>query len=746
MTYDALGRLTARVDSLGHVWTFGYCANLGGSPDSFCERTDPLGNTVSQTVDEAGRIIATTDAMGSATTLAYDSLDRVSSVSDALGRTTHYEYDFLGQATAVVEPDGSRTEYDYDPVSGLTSVLDAEGREWQFAYDVLGQLVSWTNPLGESHTATYDELGNLSTLIRPDGTTLSYEYTISRRTRVHLPGGGEERYEYDMTGRLILIENAETSKRYEYDSLGRLTRAIHDDGAYAVSYTYDAAGRCTRIVTPKATIDKIYDAAGRLVEQRDSQSGIFLFEYDGAGRRTATRYPNGWVTRDTYDAAGNLTLRLTSDLQENIVDGYRYTYDAAGNRVAMRSLREGVEHTYQYDANQRLIRWQRGADHVEEYGYDRVGNRVSLNTEERSVLYEYDDANRLLAATSTPAGGGVAVVTRYGWDALGNLVSRTRAGETTTYDWDPLGRLLAVHQSDATTAFGYDANGTRVRESVAGDETRFRHIIGAGGFDYVSAEEAPGGTLKRYTSHGPGFDEPLVKVSEGSTQTLARDGLGSVTAFGSADGERLGGFSYEAFGARFGDGESRWGFAGRETDPTGLMYYRARYYEPEVGRFISEDSVWGSANHPASLNRYAYVENDPINRIDPSGNSPVLIAGIAFLFLGAQFFYLGMLANQQGADELVLPIGLFGVAYTLIGLFLITLHIFFRKAAETFEFLWALAWSTRVVQYRLLIALFACMSQALVLLQAHRLDVDIPPKAQALLLVLTCLLVVPLAV
>jgi RHS repeat-associated protein len=632
-TYDPVGRVAAQVDPLGAVWSFGYCAEIGGgggcgaggcggapSGGDFCELTDPLGNTTVQDFDALGRVNRITDPEGNVSTIAYDELGRQSAVTDALGRTTRYELDPLGRLTAVVEANGARTEYTYG-TGNLTEILDAEGRTWTRTYDELGRLATEADPLGNTTTYRYDALGNLIEKINPDGKAVGYEYDLRRLTAVVLPGGARETFGYDPLGRRTSMANAEVSLSFVYDALSRMTSVTNHTLGQTIGYGYDALGNRTSMDGPLGRVQYLYDAKNRLTEQQDPATGFYRLEYDAADRRVGLLYPNGVATEYEYDRANRLTLLLTRDLQAEVLDGYRYTYDPTGNRTTMRSLREDVLHEYTYDAVNRLKRWQPGPNRFEAFAYDLVGNRQQLDDERGSNAYSYDDANRLIEELRILTDGSTTTKS-YSWDPNGNLLAEEVEGENlTTYTWDSLNRLTALDGPTGTHVYGYDPDGIRVRETNGGNTTRLLHVKE----DILATYQA--GTLDTYFTHGPGIDEPWAQAQPGATAPLAylhRDGLGSITAVSSPTAVLLGTTSYAAFGqVEESEGSpTRYGYASRDYDATSLLYYRARYYDPSMGRFSSQDPFAGDLLNPASLNRFSYVLNNPVLLTDPTGMAP----------------------------------------------------------------------------------------------------------------------------
>ena len=665
-TYDAIGRVVARVDPLGGLWSVGYCAQLGGGGGagggcgggcsagggggggSFCDLTDPLGHTTHQDFDALGRVVSRTDPEGNTTAFTYDALGRRTAVTDALGRTTRYEYDGQGRLTAVVEANGARTEYTYDGTGNLTGILDAEGRSWSRAYDELGRLASETDPLGHETGYAYDSLGNLTAKTNPDGSVVSYEYDVRRLTAVVLPGGARETFGYDALGRRTSMADAEVSLSFVYDALNRMTQATNHTLGQTIGYGYDAAGNRTSMDGPLGQVTYLYDAKNRLAEQHDPASGVYRLAYDAADRRTGLTYPNGVTTEYDYDGASRLTDLLTRDPQGNVLDGYAYTYDAVGNRTEMRSLRDSAVHDYTYDSVDRLTRWQRGPDRFEAYAYDEVGNRQQLEDERGVITYSYDDANRLLQEVRTLTGGGTTTTTDYGWDPNGNLLQKQiEGGSLTTYTWDALNRLTSVTDATGLHTYGYDPQGIRVRETNGADTTRLLHA----GEDIVGTYKS--GTLDTYFAHGPGIDEPWAQVRPNATTDpiayLHRDGLGSVTAISNPQGQLAGATTYAPFGGveETTSPTSRYGYTSRELDSTGLMYNRARFLDPTLGRFLSRDRLGGTEMLPGTSNKYSYALNNPILLTDPSGLLPALLSALGGA-IGTFLIVLGSVVSAIG--------------------------------------------------------------------------------------------------
>jgi RHS repeat-associated protein len=221
--------------------------------------------------------------------------------------------------------------------------------------------------------------------------------------------------------------------------------------------------------------------------------------------------------------------------------------------------------------------------------------------------YNYNPSNQL---TSTSAAS-------FTYDANGNTLSKSIASGTTTYGWDFENRLTqAVVPAVGTTTFKYDPFGRRIQKSGPNGTTNYLYD----GDAIIAEVDASGNQLARY-AQGPYVDEPMAMMRSGAASFYQQDGIGTVTSLSSLTGTLSNSYTYDAFGnlvATTGVLANPFQFTGRDFDPeTGLRYYRARYYDPAIGRFISEDPI----GFAGGINKYAYVDNDPVDYTDPLGLS-----------------------------------------------------------------------------------------------------------------------------
>jgi len=258
-------------------------------------------------------------------------------------------------------------------------------------------------------------------------------------------------------------------------------------------------------------------------------------------------------------------------------------------------------HVYGYDPTDRLISATHPNLPQESYAYDGVGNRTAS---QQSSAYTYQPFNKL-ASTATAT---------YSYDNNGNLTSKTDTSGRWAYTWDYENRLTQVTRPDGVSVtYKYDALGRRIQRSKNGTSTNYIYD----GQDVVKDINSDGSTVEYL--NGLGVDNKLRQTSSAGTFYFMQDQLGSTHALTDSSGNVVEQEQYDSFGDGAGSSLTRYGYTGRERDAdTGLYYYRARWYDPQAGRFISEDPI----GFEGGINPYAYVENNPLNNSDPEGLAP----------------------------------------------------------------------------------------------------------------------------
>ncbi len=461
----------------------------------------------------------------------------------------------------------------------------------------------------------------------------------------------------------------------------RLTQTI--DGI-TTNYLYDNANRLTSVNGQTYTWDNngnllndgvntyVYDQANRLVSITSNQSSVISFAYNGLGDRL----------RQTVDGVTtNYALDLNSGLTQVLADGtnsylygvgrvaqydnamqyfgadglgsVRQIYNAAGQLTSM-TFGNGLQTTYGYDAqNLRLMTLQTsGSNQDLSYTYDNVGNVKTITDNLLSQIsqFNYDDLNRLKDAS-------IAGVYAQAWsyNPIGNILTFTDGGNVKNYSYNDTAHKHAVTQAGANY-FCYDQNGNMTRRNATsssctnGDTLSYdvenwltSITVGATTTNYFYngdgarvKKTANGvttyyvGTLYEYTTWNGGssvskyyyFGGQRVAVKQDiNISYIHGDHLGSTSKTTGASSSTQTYYPYGAIKTSSGTPPTDYDYTGQKRDASAnLMYYGARYYDPALARFIQPDTIVPNPLDPQSLNRYAYVRNNPVNRIDPTGH------------------------------------------------------------------------------------------------------------------------------
>ena len=369
------------------------------------------------------------------------------------------------------------------------------------------------------------------------------------------------------------------------------------------------------MTTEAGTVEYVYDALSRLDKVKDDSEILADYDYDAVGNLVQTTRADGTVETRGYDDRHRLTDIETQNLVGQVMSSFSYTLDGAGNRTQV--VEDGGRTVdYVYDQVNRLVREKIG-DQTIDYTYDFVGNRLTRNDSVDGLTnYSYDANDRLIELLS--ANG---VTTQFTYDDNGSMLSRANGIETVSYDWinDGENRLVGATIDGvnglSSVEYVYDAEGNRVRSVVDGVETNY--LVTPGGLSDVLLEYDAEGAVTKDFVYGLG----LVRSSEnGSDSFFHTDGLGSVRMLTDTTGMVSDEFVYDAYGVLLSGDDGGYQFAGERRDAeTGLDYLRARYYDPELGRFISKDAFSGFMADPMSMHDYQYAHANPVNNTDPTG-------------------------------------------------------------------------------------------------------------------------------
>lgn len=729
--YDELDRLVSETDANGHTTTYSYDSvrNLlsktlpEGQVSSYTYDgennqltfTNGRGFTTLYEYDALNRPILETDPLRHSTTTVYDAIGQIVQAIDANGNGIVYGYDALGRLITVIDALGHTTTYTYDAVGNRLTKTDANGHTTTFVYNPVNRLINETNPIGSTWVYIYDPEGNLIESMDANGQTTWYEFdALHQMIAMRFANSAQDvTYAYDENGNLVQMVDPVGTTTLVYDALDREVGKT-DVYGYTTLNEYDAVGNRTALTYPDGSrVTYFYNGNDWLIIMVDPRGGQTGYSYEDDGQVRTIDQPNDTWTSNVYDDAGRLVRLFNgTGYHGGIITSYDYALDAVGNRLQIverytqGQVRTNVK-SYTYNARYELLE----AVEVYEgppaytvttsYTYDPAGNRLSMTTDRdtgsgpqpdpETTNYSYDAANRMLSAGSMS----------FTYDANGNRLTKATTAtppsqsRLETYAYDEQNRLVLYArirtqngQVEQRVYSVYDGLGRRVNKGTqesSGVVKWTRYSLD--GLSYDQLAEYPQVGPPRTTELYRGLDNRLISMDEiqgggqGSQYWFAHDGLESVAATTKQNGQGTHEFFYDPYGQLI-DENGHWEDSSSWTDPhnhyllsgkewdeeSRLYYFGARFYDAQVGVWITPDPLRGearvpitlhpyfrlgyqppnqadNANEPASLHRYLYVQNNPLNRIDLYGysgcgpyakcnDSLVVNAAIALLFGG----------------------------------------------------------------------------------------------------------------
>ena len=553
--------------------------------------------------------------MGSKSGTTYDLEGNVLTVSGPLGANVQYTYDDSGRLTAETTPSSGTKTYGYNALNLCSELINARGQETQFTYDALGRITGYTNAEGTA-SYTYDENGNVLTATDANG-------TITR----------------------------------EYDELNRVVKYTDVNGN-TIQYSYDAAGNLSKMTYPDNTsVTYSYDAANNLVKVTDWAGRITTYTYDENNNVIGVTKPDGSVTTTVYDDAHRVLSTVEKTANGTIITGYEYVYDELGRVVRETSLADNKQYDMTYDALSRVTERKEtdlstNETTTEAFTYDEAGNITSFTVSNESGSCVYDSNNRLVSYNGHTIS----------YDADGNMISGYIGGADIALTYDSSNRLLSAGGNTYT----YDVENNRITNAKGTTQKTYTYNTNASLSQLLVIEDENGGITKFV--YGLGL---IGQEDANGFKTYHYDYRGSTVAITDESGNVVDTFTYDTYGqliARTGTTDTPFMYNGRDgvmTDANGLLYMRARYYSPELKRFINADIIVGDLSNSQTLNRYAYANGNPISNIDPFGLSADRTdsSWLDYLYHGLQYLTKPFVdgfkwATQKGYFDWLLKLGL----------------------------------------------------------------------------------------
>jgi len=650
---DGAGRVIQSLDAANNVTTNTFDANSNrlssSDPNSVgytavydarnreSSRTDTANATVQTQYDANSNVVKTIDAKTNAATATFDARDRMVTATDRINGVASWTL---------------------DANSNMLAITDSESRTTAFTYDSRNLKLSETyadnNPPGvvDVRSFTYDgarrpativlQTGDYITLVFDSGNRLNQRQYRASGIPPSDPPSDADSFTFDGSGHLLTATSGRYSNTltFTYDQAGRLsTEALTIGGpTYAIARSHDAAGRVTGVTYPDGSVvANTFTSRSQLQQVNYMSTLVASFTYDGAGRRSTRTLGDTPGTQTTYAySTGDDTLASISTPN---LPGYSYSYDANKNKTG--ETITGVLQPYGfstgaagYDNANRLVAWDRtDGNKNQSWTLTGTGDWSQFVDTGTTQTRTHNNVHEATAINST----GIS------YDSKGNLASNGVTGWSYTWDFD--NQLQQATHGGATVALQYDALGRRVSKSSGGATTVYvSSNAEANALAAEVAEYALGGApaaAQRTYVLGEAADDTLLMSSAGARYFYQANALGSVAAVTDSSGALLECYAYTAYGAPLilaPDGVTQrssssvgnsLSYTGRRFDiETGLFYYRARHYDPLLGRFLSRDPMTlGPTIGETRLgteplewaNLYEYAASAATLMTDPSG-------------------------------------------------------------------------------------------------------------------------------
>ena len=616
--------------------------------------TDFGGNSIiNYTYDTAGRVIKTTSPVDQSSGLEaltknyYDANGNIVKIlTCAMGtsyQVTENEYDRFNRLTKVktyadLAPNGNTsgmsadiTEYTYDSVGNVLamSIGGQTPSVTTYTYNGLGQLMSKTDALNKTESYTHNLAGQMLSKTDRNGTTFNYTYNVWGSPLSINAVNGEEAesisYTYDILGNRTSMTDKWGTTTYANDFLGRTTRESRTDfrGTIINQYTYDKFGNVTQASINGQVINNTFDNLNRLTAQ-STGTLISSFSYNSLNK-ISSKTLNGITSSYGYNDMGLVSSQNTAGSGGENYLTQSYMYDVRGNinDISTQTINSSDDIIYTYDGKNRL-KYENGITIVNTY--DSKDNRVNRQGDSIPVEADktFDLNNRDTSCT---------------YDNNGNM---TEDEDGVTYTYDLFNRMVERDAGiGAIYTYSYDGDGRRIRkQSITGDV----YFIWDG-MNMAQEQEYHLGQLQgtKKFIYGVGLN---YCITEDDVWTYYTNLHGDIAGYVDSEGNAVE-YQYDAWGVlqnpTTGD-DNPFRYAGEYQDLcSGLIYLRNRYYDPSIGRFITEDPIRSGANW------YIYANNNPVMFVDPTGLIPSLEDAAE---MADHVYQLGKFKNDKEAYKL----------------------------------------------------------------------------------------------
>lgn len=536
----------------------------------------------------------------------YNALDRIIQVTDAIGSKLSYEYDEFGNLISLTDPLGNSIEYEFDIRGNKIKMIDPDLGTRAYKYNAFSELIEKTDDKQNQVTYAYDNLGRISSRNEPEGTT-TWAYDEGNKG----------------IGKVSDITSFDITEEFEYDDLGRLAykKKVIGPNEYEVSNEYDQFSRVTRLIYPSGfKVDYLYDEFGYLETIKDTEEGTLywqLNEVTARGQIASQAYGNEVVTRSEFDYNTGWLERTYAHKDQDTLQHFSYTFDLIGNLTSRADDKFKLSEAFTYDELNRLTDALVEGSTALEMQYDAIGN-ITFKSDVGSYSYGEN-------------GAGPHAVSGINGEGVENWSLAARLQEKITYTSFDKTSEIALDTSALQISYSYNYQRISWDKYIHNQLVETKYYV-----DNIYEEVARGDSIEQvhYIRSPEGVIATRVQTaSKDDARTIYwhKDHLGSLTTLSNDSANVMQRLSYDPWGRR--RNAETWiayeldydqliarGFTGHEHyDLLSFIDMNGRIYDPLLGRFTSADPNIPDLLNLQSLNRYAYVINNPLSYTDPSG-------------------------------------------------------------------------------------------------------------------------------